>query len=414
MKMFFLKKIWLYFCLLLPIPVFAISDSKDSDNMLHFTFGITDIYSPILSEKENKDVLDSLSDNVTVFAVYTHTTKKFTFFSNIPGVTSIPDPGFKETTTEQRQIFQMKNEPGQQGILGVDMPKKIPGDYILSRFSVGVSIGKFYQQPGYAKIIDKLSENKFYDHETLSLFDYFVNFSNSKMSNTKQYVQNCLSTQAPYGFPDTSIPVVTQISMKNITLTTVIHTTCPLVNGYSNKPPIPPTASIPPARIAAAQSDIDYQTTVGTISKWGRLPVTEKMKRWYQRNDEGVFSSSQKYGDFERFSMRLRWDKMYPIESLLPIRTETWDFYKEKLIKYSASVIYITPRDKHNISVSESIYYHDGEVVFSEEGDDGKNCNNQACQNALTEIKRLTGLSWEEQQNEVQSYMQLPLIPVSD
>ncbi|HHU4239191.1 TPA: hypothetical protein ACUEMK_004744 [Escherichia coli] len=384
---------------------------------LHFMFGISELYSPVLSDKENKAVLDSLTKGAIVTATYRHTTREFRWFSTIDGVATIPDPGYKYTSTEDHREFSLTLEPDNRYIMGADIPTSLEGDYVLSGLYVQLSPDVFYQQPSYLSAIKNLSEKDLKSERELRSspsFEYLVHLDNTKKENPIEEQQGCLFVSTPYGYPDTSIPVVTQVGTRlfNANFTYVMHQTCPLINAKNDEHSTLSPGHLPPARIAAAQANIDYVTTENITRKWGLLPVTKEMTRWYQRNTEGVYASWNKFGSFESFSIRVRWDTAYPEAKRLPIRTETWYFYNKDLVKYNGS-IYYSPSDKaKSMSADETVYFYGGKNVYTESQQE--NCDAKGCQNALADIKQHSTQSHEELQQEAERYMLLPLIPAKD
>lgn len=382
-------------------------------------FGVSDLYSPVLSEKENKSVLESLTKGAVVTATYRHTTREFHWFATMDGVATIFAPGYTYTTKDDYRSYILIPEPDNRFVMGADIPVTLDGDYVLAELDVRLN-PSLSQQPGYLEAIKNLPK-KDQRNPIYSSFRYLVSLDNTRKENPLNERQGCLSVITPFGYPDTSIPVVTLVGTKltEARLTHIINQPCPLTNVKINEKSLVSTGHLPPARIAAAQASLDYFTTKGVDKKWGSLPVTKEMTRWYQRNDEGVYASLKKFGPFELFSMRVRWDATYPEGKRLPIRTETWYFYNKKLVKYSGSIYYKSTDDKNyypstddTMSAEEVIYFHNGKKVFNESEQD--NCHAQSCQNALADIKKHSANSWGDLQGEAMRYMELPLIPVND
>lgn len=344
---------------------------------LHFIFGVSDLYSPVLSDKENKSVLESLTKGAIVTAIYRHTTREFHWFSTMSGVATIPDPGYKYTSKDDYRSYTLIPEANNRFIMGVDMPVSLDGDYVLAELYVQLK-PSFYEQPGYLTAIKKLPEKDLEfarEFRSSSSFRYLVSLNNAKTENPLKERQGCLFVTTPYGYPDTTIPVVTLVGTKliNASLTYVLDHTCPLVDVKFNEKSTVLNEHLPPARIAAAQANLDYFTTKGITSKSGAIPITKEMTRWYKRNDEGVYATLKKFGPFELFSMRVRWDAAYPEGKQLPIRTETWYFYNKKLVKYSGSIYYLSTDHEKSMSADEVVYFYDEKKVFNE--NEQENCN---------------------------------------
>ncbi|WP_156149395.1 hypothetical protein [Pantoea sp. SM3] len=384
---------------------------------LHFIFGVSDLYSPVLSDDENKSVLESLTKRATVTATYRQTTRKFHWFSTMSGVVTFPDPGYKYTSKDETRNYTLKPETDNPSILGVDMPVSLDGDYALAELYVQL-YPSLYQQPGYLAAIKNLPEKDLEfarEFRGSSSFRYLVSQDKRRTQSPVNERQGCLFVTTPYGYPDTTIPVVTLLgtNLKNVRLTSIMHRPCSLVNVYANEKSTVLTGHLPPARIAAAQANIDYSTTKGITQKSGALhPVNKEMDRWYQRNDEGVYAALQAFGPFKLFRMRIRFDAAYPEGKRLPIRTESWYLYNEKLVKYSTSIYYLSTDNEKSMSAEEVVYFHDGQKVFNESKQD--NCNALGCQNALANIKQHSTNSWGDLQREAVRYMQLNLIPITD
>ncbi|MBS0879202.1 hypothetical protein JK231_01115 [Pantoea sp. JGM49] len=384
---------------------------------IHFIFGVSDLYSPVLSDEENRSVLESLTKGATVTATYRHTTRKFHWFSTMSGVTTFLDPGYKYTSKDETRSYTLLPEADNRSILGVDMPVSLDGDYVLAELYVQL-YPSLYQQPGYLATIKNLPEKdlKFSrEFRGSSSFRYLVSQDKRRTQSPVNEHQGCLFVTTPYGYPDTTIPVVTLVgtNLTNMRLTNIMHQRCPLVNINTNEKSTVLTGHLPPARIAAAQANIDYSTTKGITQKSGALhPVNKEMARWYQRNDEGVYAALQAFGPFKLFRMRIRFDAAYPEGKRLPIRTESWYLYNEKLVKYSGSIYYLSTDNEKSMSADEVVYFHDEKKVFNESKKD--NCNTQGCQNALADIKHHSTNSWDDLQREAVRYMQLTLIPITD
>lgn len=381
---------------------------------LHFTFSITDIYIPLFTPKENATVLDNISIGATVIGTYKHTTHSFKWFTCMSGVACIPDPGIVENSTELRRTFPVKTEPGKPRILNVELPQSLDGDYLLAGIYISLSPDVFYSQPSYREIVQKILPKKqeLSINSTPPSFEYLVNFAKSRTSDARSEYQDCLFFSTPYGFPEISIPIVTQVDInsKQVRLVRKMPGICPLINSNSIHTPMAIPGHLPFSRIAAAQTRIDFSTADGSTHIFGKLPVTEKMTRWYMRNNEGVFASLNELGPFQEFSIRLRGDTEHPANGILPIRTESWIFFKKKLVKYSSDILYIGATYKKNSIATENIYFYNSEQVWAETKIE--QCEEQGCRNALTEIRSEMSKPYEVLQAEVQSYMQLGLIPV--
>lgn len=380
----------------------------NSDSAFHFTFGISDLYAPFLTKEENRAALDSLSTGAEITATFTRKTRKFRWTSNLSGVTGLFAPGFQYDYTEKYEKYTLSPESGNPGQLGADIPPSLEGGYVLSNLWIQVSPEGIYRQPGYRSLIQKLpAKNQLHDLPSPT-FEYLVSIDNSNKTDNRTEHQGCLFVSTPFGFPEVHIPVVTRVSTtsKRIILQEILHQSCPWIpKSLNNKF----DGRLPLARVAAAQSHIDFSTTFGSTSKGGKLPVTESMTRWFHRNKEGTYAGLNTFGPFEEFSMRLRWDNTYPSGDRLPIRTERWSFFNQKLVKYSADIFYNAPGYGKFSTAQETVYFQDGQLVGSKS--DAEKCSEKACLSAHSELKRQTSRPYEEILNEVLTYRHLPYIP---
>lgn len=384
--------------------------AQTSGEKVHFTFAISDLYAPFLNPEENKKVAEGVMRETNLSATYKHRASKFTWTKNMSGVTGLFAPGSRDTSTTQTLALTLRPEEGEPGTLGVDLPKVLAGNYVLDSLFFTLPPDVVYQQPGYRKIVDKLSDPEKDPQPKLPApaFEYWVSFDPGNQVEQ----QSCLFISTPFGFPDTAIPVVTQVktSDKQIYLHQRMGKYCPFVNERNPESPDYTPGKLPPLRIAAAQASPDYTVTKGKISRWGLLPVTTGMTRWYHRNSEGAFASVTGYGPFERFAVRLRGDTQYPVKDTLLVRTETWDFFNHALIKYTSDINFFSTQQRAAPTIRQVIYFHDGKRVGGEQKTE--NCEAAECKKIAADVARQMARPFAELLQEVKDYRTLTLIPV--
>lgn len=321
--------IYLCFFALIIINTSTCADASTPNKSLRLTFGISDLYTPYLTPKENADVLESLKNNVRVGVTYKHTSSKFKWTSNMSGVTGFISPGYVDSSTEQSRTFELSTD--KQWEPGVDIPQSLDGGYILKRLYISVSPNAFYQQSGYRDLVRKASKGDNEKYDPSFEYDVLIRTPDSTADANSSEHQQCLDILTPLGIPDIPIPVVVNatIDSKNIKLIGNNDHKCPLTRkNYTN------TSSVisghpPSVRIASAQADIDYSGADGVKFISGTLPVTENMARLYHSSSTSVSALVREYGPFEEFSINIRGDTTNSVGGVLPIQTESWNFFNK-------------------------------------------------------------------------------------
>ncbi|KEY57308.1 hypothetical protein [Serratia sp. DD3] len=240
----------------------AANAAKPNEN-LHFTFAVSDLYTPFFTPQENAAVLSSLSSKVDIIATYRHRVNSLKMFACITGVTCLLLPHREESYTETRKKLSVNKVPGKPGTVSIDLPKSLDGGYILEELYISLSADQFYRQPSYRALAEKLvlEKSPLDDNPTPPSFEFLVEFTKQDVSELPVEHQACLFVYTPTGFPDFRIPVVTQVSTGStrVHLTGVMHQTCPLTNINASNTPGVIAGHLPPSRITAAKTDFDNE-----------------------------------------------------------------------------------------------------------------------------------------------------------
>lgn len=372
----------------------------------HFTFAISDLYIPYLSDEENAAVQQNLLKETKIVATYTRYKRSFRWSQSIPGVVGFFSPGFDEMRIDEKRTYTLRPEPGKADTFGVDLPQSLDGGYVLAGLYFTLSAEEFYRQPSYRTIADKMADSKERNRKDFS--DPYIKYIvyEGKPSHKIKFAeqQDCVDISTPFGFPETKMPMVVRrtLSSKTLYLVRLMHYTCPLTEVKSEN------GRLPPARIADAQSRFEDYRSPAFISHDGVLPVTPAMTRWYQRGGYNVTGWRQQYGAFEKFRMHLREDRNYAVNGRVPFRIETWNFFNNQLVKYANEVHYLsTNYSNDSISIEEVVYFQQGVEV--ERKSKQENCSEAACQKVLAEVKQQMAQPYDVLLNEVNAYKALPL-----
>lgn len=377
---------------------------------VHFTFGISDLYVPFLSPNENADVLSHFPEGAEVSATYQRTTYRYALFSCLVGVACLPDPHWQSDTKEDIRLYPAKVEPrrenGKTRTLSVDMPQTLPGGYVLEKLYLDVSPDTFYRQPSYRALVaqsQKASKpDPTDDFKTPPAFEYLVSFLDHDRTEDMRYDQDCLDVSTPISFPTLSIPVVTQLDSdsKRMALMRISSRSCPLADVDLSGTPGYAVDRVPPARIAASQSRIDFDGARGATILSGRVSAAEDMTRWQDEGKDGVGLYLIEFGSFRQLEVRSYPDSARPSKH---VRIETWTFFDDALVGYAGTVFY-PPKDgsDNDKTVQWSEYFRDGKPVWMETTP--SDCEDADCKAVLTDVNFAITRPYSALQTEARSY----------
>lgn len=373
---------------------------------VHLVFSISDLYAPFLTPTESVDVLNSLVKSVEFVATYTHTTWSFQLSAGgADGVGGLY-PGWYSKRTEQKRAIPVRIVSSTYPGFRAEFPQSLDGGYVLSELYITVSPDGFYDQPSYRSLVGKITaEPSPLDRDPPPpSFEYMVDFRNRDHAQPRGDEQDCLFVLTPMNFPQISIPIVVQLTTdsKRMSLSRVMHRTCPLDGSELGDRTYVAPGHLPPSRIAAAQVNIDFDGVNDATRQSGLLPVNEGMARWFHRNKEGVYADLTTFGPFQQLWMRVRGDNAHPAYGVLPSRTEVWTFFNNELVGHSGDIYYSMSTD-HQVHWHQ--YFHNGQSVGTKFVP--TTCDEQGCRDAQAEIQSELSKPYDVLKAEALAYLKL-------